>query len=109
VIVFIYLKVFYKSQKAKKSVKYIQLKLNNNGINVYLYDLTLQNDLAQEEEHDIDSRNQRTDDICDWDSEFVKVDQGTLFQLILVGHTSFTFFRTQHRYTMSCIIFFNTL
>jgi len=28
----------------------------------------------------------RTDDICSWDTEFLKVDQGTLFELILAAN-----------------------
>lgn len=32
----------------------------------------------------MDSKEKRTDDIPPWDVEFLKVDQGTLFELILV-------------------------
>lgn len=35
---------------------------------------------------DSDNREKRTDDIASWDVEFLKVDQGTLFELILVTH-----------------------
>ena len=34
---------------------------------------------------DDDGKDRRTDDICSWDQEFLKVDQGTLFELILVS------------------------
>jgi len=37
---------------------------------------------------DDENKEKRTDDICTWDVEFLKVDQGTLFELILVS--SFT-------------------
>jgi hypothetical protein len=33
---------------------------------------------------DDDNKEKRTDDIGSWDAEFLKVDQGTLFELILV-------------------------
>jgi len=31
------------------------------------------------------SKDKRTDDISSWDADFLKVDQGTLFELILVS------------------------
>jgi len=34
---------------------------------------------------DDENKEKRTDDICTWDVEFLKVDQGTLFELILVS------------------------
>lgn len=34
---------------------------------------------------DDENKEKRTDDIPVWDQEFLKVDQGTLFELILVG------------------------
>ena len=34
---------------------------------------------------DDENREKRTDDIDPWDQEFLKVDQGTLFELILVS------------------------
>ena len=34
---------------------------------------------------DDENKEKRTDDIEPWDQEFLKVDQGTLFELILVG------------------------
>lgn len=34
---------------------------------------------------DDENKEKRTDDICSWDAEFLKVDQGTLFELILVS------------------------
>ena len=34
---------------------------------------------------DAESKERRTDDIPSWDVEFLKVDQGTLFELILVN------------------------
>ncbi len=33
---------------------------------------------------DDENKEKRTDDISSWDAEFLKVDQGTLFELILV-------------------------
>ena len=33
---------------------------------------------------DDDNKEKRTDDISSWDADFLKVDQGTLFELILV-------------------------
>lgn len=33
---------------------------------------------------DDENKEKRTDDISSWDIEFLKVDQGTLFELILV-------------------------
>lgn len=36
---------------------------------------------------DDENKEKRTDDICSWDAEFLKVDQGTLFELILVRHS----------------------
>ena len=35
---------------------------------------------------DTDNREKRTDDIPSWDVEFLKVDQGTLFELILAAN-----------------------
>ena len=35
---------------------------------------------------DDENKEKRTDDIPVWDQEFLKVDQGTLFELILVRH-----------------------
>ncbi|GMT35375.1 hypothetical protein PFISCL1PPCAC_26672, partial [Pristionchus fissidentatus] len=35
---------------------------------------------------DNDQREKRTDDIPSWDTEFLKVDQGTLFELILAAN-----------------------
>ena len=35
---------------------------------------------------DDDNREKRTDDIPSWDIEFLKVDQGTLFELILAAN-----------------------
>ncbi|ESN98740.1 hypothetical protein HELRODRAFT_67291 [Helobdella robusta] len=35
---------------------------------------------------DDDAKDKRTDDICSWDQEFLKVDQGTLFELILAAN-----------------------
>ncbi|XP_059164795.1 S-phase kinase-associated protein 1-like, partial [Physella acuta] len=32
---------------------------------------------------DDENKEKRTDDVCSWDTEFLKVDQGTLFELIL--------------------------
>ena len=34
---------------------------------------------------DDENKEKRTDDISSWDTEFLKVDQGTLFELILVS------------------------
>ena len=34
---------------------------------------------------DDENREKRTDDLCGYDIEFLKVDQGTLFELILVS------------------------
>ncbi|XP_062550740.1 S-phase kinase-associated protein 1-like [Armigeres subalbatus] len=33
-----------------------------------------------------DEADKRTDDICDWDREFLRVDQGVLFELILAAN-----------------------
>jgi S-phase kinase-associated protein 1 len=41
---------------------------------------------------DDENKEKRTDDICSWDAEFLKVDQGTLFELILVSFR-FIFYR----------------
>lgn len=39
---------------------------------------------------DDDNKEKRTDDISSWDADFLKVDQGTLFELILVSeHMTF--------------------
>lgn len=35
---------------------------------------------------DDENKEKRTDDICTWDAEFLKVDQGTLFELILAAN-----------------------
>lgn len=35
---------------------------------------------------DDDNKEKRTDDISSWDAEFLKVDQGTLFELILAAN-----------------------
>ena len=37
---------------------------------------------------DEENKEKRTDDIEPWDQEFLKVDQGTLFELILVSEQS---------------------
>ena len=34
---------------------------------------------------DDENKQKRTDDISSWDADFLKVDQGTLFELILVS------------------------
>jgi S-phase kinase-associated protein 1 len=36
--------------------------------------------------NDDDSKERRTDDISEWDADFCKVDQGTLFELILAAN-----------------------
>lgn len=36
--------------------------------------------------NDDEEREKRSDDICNWDMEFVNVDQGTLFELILAAN-----------------------
>ena len=38
---------------------------------------------------DEENKEKRTDDIEPWDQEFLKVDQGTLFELILVRSQNF--------------------
>lgn len=38
---------------------------------------------------DDENKEKRTDDIDPWDMEFLKVDQGTLFELILVSETDY--------------------
>jgi len=45
---------------------------------------------------DDENKEKRTDDISSWDTEFLKVDQGTLFELILVS---------LHKYIMVCCRF----
>merc|ERR1711973_504243 len=42
---------------------------------------TMLEDLGMDE--DDDKKEKRTDDISSWDADFLKVDQGTLFELIL--------------------------
>ena len=44
-------------------------------------------------QEDDENKEKRTDDICSWDAEFLKVDQGTLFELILVcdGYLKITY------------------
>lgn len=37
---------------------------------------------------DDENKEKRTDDISSWDADFLKVDQGTLFELILVSRTN---------------------
>ncbi|KAK4336700.1 hypothetical protein RND71_043446 [Anisodus tanguticus] len=41
------------------------------------------NEIAQTDD---ENRDKRTDDICSWDADFLKVDQGTLFELILASN-----------------------
>jgi S-phase kinase-associated protein 1 len=41
---------------------------------------------------DDENKEKRTDDISSWDTEFLKVDQGTLFELILVCNTQYFMF-----------------
>ena len=41
---------------------------------------------------DDENREKRTDDLCGYDLDFLKVDQGTLFELILVRTITFFFF-----------------
>ncbi|XP_059164802.1 S-phase kinase-associated protein 1-like [Physella acuta] len=35
---------------------------------------------------DDENKEKRTDDVCSWDTEFLKVDQGTLFESILAAN-----------------------
>ena len=35
---------------------------------------------------DDENKEKRTDDICSWDTDFLKVDQGTLFELIMAAN-----------------------
>lgn len=42
---------------------------------------------------DDENKEKRTDDICSWDAEFLKVDQGTLFELILVSDRLFHLYK----------------
>jgi S-phase kinase-associated protein 1 len=44
---------------------------------------------------DDDNKEKRTDDISSWDADFLKVDQGTLFELILVCRMIFLIFMKQ--------------
>jgi S-phase kinase-associated protein 1 len=46
------------------------------------YNFLIKDDPPPQE--DDENKEKRTDDICSWDAEFLKVDQGTLFELILV-------------------------
>ena len=46
---------------------------------------------------DDENKEKRTDDICSWDTEFLKVDQGTLFELILVRQP-FSFLGMHHKF-----------
>ena len=50
---------------------------------------------------DDENKEKRTDDISSWDSDFLKVDQGTLFELILAANyldikVIITFFKSQN-------------
>ena len=42
---------------------------------------------VEDDEH----KDKRTDDVPVWDQEFLKVDQGTLFELILVSYEFYLF------------------
>merc|ERR1712063_118571 len=44
---------------------------------------TMLEDLGMEDD---DNKEKRTDDISSWDADFLKVDQGTLFELILAAN-----------------------
>eukprot|EP00732_Lithocolla_globosa_P006180 Lithocolla_globosa_v1_NODE_6997_length_1006_cov_3.909569.p1 type:complete len:300 gc:universal NODE_6997_length_1006_cov_3.909569:49-948(+) len=44
------------------------------------------NDLIPEIQVDEEFRERRTDDILEWDLDFMKVDQGTIFEIILVAN-----------------------
>lgn len=46
---------------------------------------------------DDENKEKRTDDIPVWDQEFLKVDQGTLFELILVSWSSISCFTDIYR------------
>merc|ERR1719323_937878 len=46
---------------------------------------TMLEDLGMDEE-DEEDEEKRTDDISSWDADFLKVDQGTLFELILAAN-----------------------
>jgi len=69
----------------------MQPALSNDDISFYKESLILQviqwctyhKDDPPPPEDD-ENKEKRTDDICSWDAEFLKVDQGTLFELILV-------------------------
>lgn len=37
-------------------------------------------------QHEEETHEKRTDDICPWDRDFLRVDQGTLFELILAAN-----------------------
>lgn len=43
---------------------------------------------------DDENKEKRTDDISSWDADFLKVDQGTLFELILVRFTKHSMKKT---------------
>lgn len=47
---------------------------------------TYHKDDPQTEDPDAENKEKRTDDISSWDADFLKVDQGTLFELILAAN-----------------------
>ena len=54
---------------------------------------------------DDENKEKRTDDISSWDTEFLKVDQGTLFELILVGNfTGRGFFKYKKKIVQLLVI-----
>ena len=50
----------------------------------FIFRVLLQDDPPPPE--DDENKEKRTDDICSWDADFLKVDQGTLFELILAAN-----------------------
>lgn len=52
---------------------------------------------------DDENKEKRTDDISSWDAEFLKVDQGTLFELILVSTSPSPYIHRFHRWTCAVI------
>lgn len=64
---------------------------------------------------DDDNKEKRTDDISSWDADFLKVDQGTLFELILVTNLkSMLIYKCYRKFFVHylstfCFVFFSSI